>query len=216
MQQGHLVTPPQAVRAALLDYSTFTGRSGRSEFWWFTLASVLVGQLLASPGYLWGGAGFLLADAFGAATTLPSLAVLVRRLHDAGLSGKWLLVALTGIGVLLLPIFAALSTAPQADRYGPPPNSPPTVLQSPTAYPPLRVIISTSRAARLRALVWTALGCNYLSAYLSPQNLGLLSTRWVDLSFFGSAALVVIGLVLLRGTPMTPRLTRRPQWPALV
>ena len=33
---------------------------------------------------------------------VPSLAVSVRRLHDVGKSGWWLLIALTGIGVFYL------------------------------------------------------------------------------------------------------------------
>jgi len=206
------VTPRQAVRAVLLDYATFTGRSRRSEFWWFTLVSFGTSFLLAVPGYIWGGAGFLLSEAFGAAATLPWFAVLVRRLHDGGFSGKWLWVALTGIGVLVLLVFAALSPAPQADRFGPAPDSPPAVVLSPASYPPLGVPVSASRAALLRGLVWTALGVNFLSACLSPEVLGAVSEGWADLLFFGSAAVVVVGLVLLRGVPLTPRLSRRPQW----
>lgn len=205
------VTPRQAVRAVLLDYATFTGRSRRSEFWWFTLVSLLTGSVLAVPGYVWGGPGFLLADALSAATTLPWFAVLVRRLHDAGMSGRWLWVAVTGVGLILLLLFAALSSVPHADRYGPAPDSPSEVLQSPAAYPASKAVVSASRAALLRGLVWGALVGNYLSAYLLPLPLARVGEGLAHLLFFGSGALVVVGLVMLRGTPLTPRLTRRPR-----
>jgi len=154
----------------------------------------------------------LLADLFGVATTLPWLAVLVRRLHDAGLSGRWLWIALTGVGVIVLLVFAALSPAPRAARYGPSPDSPAEVLRSPAAYPALGVVDSGWRAGLLRVLVWTGLGLSFVSSYLATQGLSLISDGWADLVFVGSAVLVVVALVLHRGVPLTPRLTRRPRW----
>jgi len=176
------VTPRQAVRAALLDYATFTGRSRRSEFWWFTLVILVAGLLLSVPGYLWGGAGFLLADLFSVATTLPWLAVLVRRLHDAGRSGRWLWIALTGVGVIVLLVFAALSPVPRAARHGPAPDSPAEVLCSPAAYPVSGVAVSAWRAGLLRVVVWTGLGLSFVSSSLATQGLSLISEGWADLA----------------------------------
>lgn len=39
---------------------------------------------------------------FGLATLIPSLAISVRRLHDVGKSGWWLLIMFTIVGILLL------------------------------------------------------------------------------------------------------------------
>lgn len=79
-----------AVRRALRKYAMFSGRASRPEFWWFLLFLVMLdlalGTLEALLGvrYVQTIAGLLLI--------LPTLAVTVRRLHDIGRSGWWLLV----------------------------------------------------------------------------------------------------------------------------
>ena len=51
---------------------------------------------------------------------LPSLAVVVRRLHDTGRSAWWLLIALVPVpGVIVLFVFAVFGSDPVANRYGP-------------------------------------------------------------------------------------------------
>lgn len=93
-------------------YVDFRGRARRREFWMFTLFNTLVGGGLlavggAAVGLLVGGrsadevngttvaltvcGSLLLVYVWMLATFLPGLAVRVRRLHDIGLSGKWLL-----------------------------------------------------------------------------------------------------------------------------
>lgn len=94
------------------NYVNFRGRARRREFWMFTLFNTLVcGALLAGCCAAVGLlvcrrsaeevngmtatltiCGFLLlVYIWLLATFLPGLAVRVRRLHDIGLSGKWLL-----------------------------------------------------------------------------------------------------------------------------
>ena len=95
------MTFTESVRSALTKYATFSGRACRSEYWWYVLfvflvdaVSILLDQILGTAGEfdgsLFGERGIveLLASI---ALFLPGLGVLIRRLHDAGWSGWWLL-----------------------------------------------------------------------------------------------------------------------------
>ena len=84
-----------AVKSCLTQYAGFSGRAGRSEFWWFFLFQVAV-MVVAS--FL----GDVISGIVSLALVLPALAVGARRLHDIGRSGWWQLLTLTGIGVLVL------------------------------------------------------------------------------------------------------------------
>lgn len=57
------------------------------------------------------------------ALTIPLISVSVRRLHDAGRSGWWLLLSLTVIGVLPLLIFFCLKSQPHDNAYGSAPRA---------------------------------------------------------------------------------------------
>ncbi len=76
-------------------YAVFEGRASRSEFWWYVPAVLVVGffvGLLAIPLLgLTPYALYILAYAFVLAIFTPTLAVIVRRLHDTGRSGWWAL-----------------------------------------------------------------------------------------------------------------------------
>ena len=54
---------------------------------------------------------------------LPSLGLNVRRLHDINQSGWWLLIAFTGIGVLLLLYWAIQPGTAGANQYGADPKA---------------------------------------------------------------------------------------------
>ena len=74
-------------------YAVFEGRASRSEFWWYVLASFIFSLLLVMaslPLIHVPYAFFLINYAFALAILTPSLAVTVRRLHDAGRSAWWL------------------------------------------------------------------------------------------------------------------------------
>ncbi len=94
-----MMTLPQAVRLCLRRYAAFNGRATRAEFWWWALAAnVLIivaatvdatlSALLLLPGI---GVFTPLALLIILGIFLPTLAVGVRRLHDIGKSGWWLL-----------------------------------------------------------------------------------------------------------------------------
>jgi len=72
---------PDAVKSVYSQYVTFSGRSLRSEYWYFILFYVIVGIALAALGIAIGVPG-ILENLFYLASFLPTLAVAVRRLHD--------------------------------------------------------------------------------------------------------------------------------------
>ena len=113
----------QAIQTCMGKYATFEGRASRSEFWWFYLFTVLVSLAANWVGLV------VLGDSMGLATLanllllLPILAVEVRRLHDTGRSGWWLLLVFTGIGIIVLIVWWASEGQPDDNDYGPPPES---------------------------------------------------------------------------------------------
>ena len=49
---------------------------------------------------------------------LPLLAATVRRLHDIGRTGWWILIAFTVIGIIVLIVFYATDSEKAANQYG--------------------------------------------------------------------------------------------------
>ena len=79
-----------AISLAFKNYVNFHGRSTRAEYWWFflfTFTLSIVTQIIDSFSSL-GVTNFISS----LIVLLPSLAVGVRRLHDIGKSGWWLLL----------------------------------------------------------------------------------------------------------------------------
>lgn len=113
---------------ALQNYAVFKGRSQRSEYWFFVLfyllISIVAGILDGMFGTFDENAGF---GVFGLLVTLglliPSISVGVRRLHDIGRSGWWLLIGIVPlIGWIVLIVFAVMDSAPGENEYGPNPK----------------------------------------------------------------------------------------------
>lgn len=96
-----------AVKAVFNKYATFSGRSARSEYWWWVLFTIIVSLVLgfvdaALFGARMGQVG-IIGGIYSLATLIPSLAVSVRRLHDIAKSGWWLLIAFIPlIGAIVL------------------------------------------------------------------------------------------------------------------
>lgn len=112
----------------LKKYAAFGGRARRREYWMFALVNLIVtfalvfleGQL--GLGGASGGFG-MLSLVYTLVVLLPSLAVGVRRLHDTGRSGWWLLIVLLPIaGPIALIVFAAQDSEAGSNDYGPNPK----------------------------------------------------------------------------------------------
>jgi uncharacterized membrane protein YhaH (DUF805 family) len=90
-------------------YAEFEGRATRPEFWWFILFAALVNSALGALNVLTPdgviGIGSSLSSVWAIATLVPTLAVAVRRLRDAGrrwVELFWLLVPIAGLIVIVL------------------------------------------------------------------------------------------------------------------
>ncbi len=108
-------------------YALFTGRAGRAEYWWFVLANFIVLLILGALGRVSVIFNVLYA-LYSLALIVPSIAVGIRRLHDTGRSGWWLLILLVPlVGFIVLIVFLATQGNPGANQYGPPPPTEPAV-----------------------------------------------------------------------------------------
>lgn len=103
----------------LKQYADFSGRARRKEFWMFALINAIVGFCLALIGRLIGNVfGIVVSSLYSLAVLLPALAVTVRRLHDTGRSGWWILIALIPvIGALWLLILMVIDSK-EDNQYG--------------------------------------------------------------------------------------------------
>ncbi|HRR75866.1 MAG TPA: DUF805 domain-containing protein [Ruminococcus sp.] len=110
----------EAVQLFFKNYTNFNGRSTRSEFWWVMLASFIVGFVLGilsalTPIFT------VIAVIFCIAIIVPSIAVEIRRLHDTGKSGWFILICLVPmVGSLILLYFLAQPSDPNSNQYGDP------------------------------------------------------------------------------------------------
>lgn len=121
-----------STRRFFTEYATFSGRSSRSEFWWVQLFILLVSVAvvvlvavtselgsLAALGVLVGVGYFV----FLVGVLMPSLALTVRRLHDANLSAGFLALALIpSVGGLIVFILLLLPSSTQGTRFDRPPS----------------------------------------------------------------------------------------------
>jgi uncharacterized membrane protein YhaH (DUF805 family) len=112
-------------------YLDFSGRSRRCEYWMFMLIHVIIylALFLAAEFAMAHGSAltvplFVLCFIYALAAVLPGLAVSVRRLHDIGKSGWWMLVAFVPLLDLLLIVFFAFDSKPGGNQYGPNPKLP--------------------------------------------------------------------------------------------
>jgi uncharacterized membrane protein YhaH (DUF805 family) len=93
------------------NYANFQGRAVRSEFWYWTLFSILVNIFFSLAGAMVHAVVFLhlivalIGLVFSLGFLIPSIAVTVRRLHDLDKSGWWyfiILIPLVGAVILLI------------------------------------------------------------------------------------------------------------------
>lgn len=117
-------------KLALNRYAQFSGRSRRSEYWYFQLvqvviafAIVMVGGLLAAASETLFNLSMIAYVIFALAMIIPSIAALVRRLHDTGRSGWYYFIALVPIaGPIVLLVWLASDGTPGTNQYGPNPK----------------------------------------------------------------------------------------------
>jgi uncharacterized membrane protein YhaH (DUF805 family) len=115
------MTFAEAVRDAFSKYVTFSGRSSRPAYWWWTLFNLIVVIAAAVIDAILGT--WFITTIVSLGLLLPNLAVLVRRLHDSGHSGWWVLIGILPlIGFIVLLIFT-LQPSDEPNEWGSGPDA---------------------------------------------------------------------------------------------
>ena len=125
---------PDAIKSVFSQYATFSGRARRSEFWFWYLFVVLVflveGVLLGITGNAtldpatrtYGGAFYVVSGLMTLtwlAFLVPTLAVMVRRLHDQDKSGFfWFMTFIPLAGPIIMLVFYVTPGTVGPNRFG--------------------------------------------------------------------------------------------------
>ena len=104
------------------NYAAFTGRSTRSDYWWVWLGNIILyipffltyGNALANSrkegALITLGFIAIIYFIFGLALLLPSLALMVRRLRDAGFHWALIFILFVPLGSIVLLVLFAMPT----------------------------------------------------------------------------------------------------------
>lgn len=106
---------------ALKKYAVFSGRAQRAEYWYFVLFNMLISFAFNLLVIFDVNAiiVLVLSILFMLAIVIPSIAVLVRRLHDTNHSGWWFFINfIPVIGMIVLLVFLVTDSDPAENQYG--------------------------------------------------------------------------------------------------
>lgn len=105
-------------------YAQFKGRADKAEFWQYVLVYFLIGIAFTLLMNIFGGIKILrglfmiLNIVVMLALLIPSLAVSVRRMHDIGKAGGWILINLIPlIGFIWFIVLAVQDSEPGTNRF---------------------------------------------------------------------------------------------------
>ncbi|MBV7700099.1 DUF805 domain-containing protein [Streptomyces sp. TRM70350] len=99
-------------------YAVFSGRARRKEYWMFALVYTIIAVVLAIVDAAVLGSQILTAI-LTIGLLLPGLGVTVRRLHDAGRTGWWILIGIIPlVGSIVMLVFLCLDGEAGANKYG--------------------------------------------------------------------------------------------------
>lgn len=108
----------EAIQSGFRRYVDFAGRSSRSEFWFWVLFAFIAQIVAGIIDAIVLGMG-ILGGLVALALLLPGLAVSVRRLHDIGRTGWWVLIGLVPVvGLIVLIVFYVKPGQPGPNRFG--------------------------------------------------------------------------------------------------
>ena len=120
----------EAVQKAISNWRDCNSRSRRSEYWWCWLVCVLLEIPFNILSSIFMNSVAILYYIFSLVSLVVSICVLcvmiplvIRRLHDTGRSGWWILIALVPlVGAIILIIFMVLDSQRESNEYGPSPK----------------------------------------------------------------------------------------------
>ncbi len=106
----------EAVSSGFSKYVQFGGRACRSEYWYWTLFSIIA-SIVANIIDATIDSG-MVSLIVGLGLFLPGLAVCARRLHDIDRTFWWILLAFTFIGMFVLIYWDCLRGTVGPNRFG--------------------------------------------------------------------------------------------------
>jgi len=144
---------------AMRRYVDFSGRSTRAQFWFYhlVLLGIAVSTFIIDIVISGGREPQPLVSAIAVmGHYIPSLAIIVRRLHDSGSSGWLVLLCLIpGVGIVAFIAFGCFASTPGPNRFGPAPepHSHAALTPRPAAFQPSTgsVVERIEKLASLRA-----------------------------------------------------------------
>lgn len=99
-------------------YAVFNGRSRRAEYWYFALFSTIISILLEIISFFV-LKNLIIVYLYDLAVLIPGLAVSIRRIHDIGKSGWFILINLIPIvGFIIWIVYLATDSQPGENKYG--------------------------------------------------------------------------------------------------
>lgn len=102
----------KAIKLFCLYALNFKGRSSRSEYWWGYLFNSLASMALSMIPVIGGLLGFVMM--------VPGIAISIRRMHDIGKSGWYLLMGLIPLaGPIIVLVYACTVSQTEANQWGP-------------------------------------------------------------------------------------------------
>ena len=100
------------------NYANFKGRARRSEYWYFILANTIISIPLSYIlPFVFTPELSILGTIYSFAVFIPSIAVLVRRMHDVGKSGWYSLIPIYNL------VLACIDGDYGKNEYGPDPKN---------------------------------------------------------------------------------------------
>lgn len=115
----------EAVISVLSNWNNFSDRACRSEFWYFALASAILGAIVGAIELATGLTSIEDPNATGPLSAIlnlllaiPTIAVTSRRLQDYGYSGWWQLSYITVIGIFVVLIWCMLPAKEDENDWG--------------------------------------------------------------------------------------------------
>jgi uncharacterized membrane protein YhaH (DUF805 family) len=113
-----------ALKDGFSRYVDFKTRSTRSQYWWWFVWSLLIDFAARFADSMMGaGQTGPLGSLTFLVILIPSIALAIRRLHDIGRTGWWLLLIFVPfVGWIVLIVFYCTKTQEAANQWGLPPN----------------------------------------------------------------------------------------------
>lgn len=102
------------------NYVNFNGRDSRKQYWMFALFNAIISFALSFvAGLILGDFDFIVTGIYSLAILLPNIGLCIRRMHDIGKSGYWILLCFIPIlGQIAFIVLCCMPSQQGENQYG--------------------------------------------------------------------------------------------------